>query len=224
MSGGSSPPFGALPGSSEFFFASSAKFAARLQLLFNVLGLLARRVYTRLVNLAVRSRRWRLNQDVAHGHRLGNAIRILVLVVILLQLSLRHRNLVGQLRGLDHDVLCFDLFRNRVRVLLLVLLVESLQFGIGRLDLLLDVIEGQHRVLEFDLGVLLPHFFGNVLVADGDGSGDKGEQFPLGDLGLHLLLELRHAQVELALDKRLVGLFADKVAPGKQRLSHLALM
>ena len=44
---------------------------------------------------------------------------------------------------------------NRVHVLLLVLVVERLQLGIGRIDLLLDVVEREHSVFELDLGVLL---------------------------------------------------------------------
>ena len=59
-----------------------------LQLLLNVVRLGPRCVHALLVDLAVSIRRRCLDQDVAHGHRLRNAVLILVLVVVLLQLGL----------------------------------------------------------------------------------------------------------------------------------------
>src|ERR1019366_6751776 len=71
---------------------------------------------------------------------------------------------------------------------------------------------------------LLLHFLGDVFVADGDRAVDKGQQFPLCNLRLHLLLELLHAHTELVLNEIFVGLLTDEVSSGKYHLSHLPLM
>ena len=90
--GGSRPPFCALPGSSEYFFASSSKSRAGLQLLLDILGLRLRSLHAFGIDLAVGAGRRSLDQNVTDGNRLGNAELVLMLVVVRLQVGLRHRN------------------------------------------------------------------------------------------------------------------------------------
>src|ERR1035437_2487827 len=195
-----------------------------LQLLLNVVRLRPRRIHALLIDLAVSIGRRGLDQDVADRHRLRKAVLVLGLAVVLLQLGLADRNLVRQSGGIDRDVAHLPLLRNGIRVLLLVLLVKCLQFGVGRLDLLLDVVQRQHGVLELHLHTLLLHLLGDIFVADGDCAADKSQEFPLCNLRFHLLLELLHAHTELVLNEIFVGPLTNEVFPRKYRLPHLPLV
>src|ERR1019366_9474015 len=197
---------------------------AALQLLRNVVRLGPCCIHALLINFAVSIRRRCLDQDVPHGHCLGNTILILVLAVVLLQLGLADRNLVRQFGGVDQDVARLALLGHGIRALLLVLPVESLQFGIGRLDLFRHVVQRQHGVLELHLHALLLHLFGNIFVADGDCAVYQRQQFSLCDLSLHLQLELLHPHIELVLNEILISLLTDKGPSGKYHLPHLPLV
>ena len=73
----------------------------------------------------------------------------------------------ASLARVDQDVARLALLRDGINVLLLVLVVERFQFGIGGIDLLLDVVKRQDGVVELDLGALLFDLLFNFLVADG---------------------------------------------------------
>ena len=78
-----------------------------------------------------------------------------MLVVVRLQVGLRDRNVGCNLGRVDHDVTRLTLLGNGVHVLLLVLVVKRLEFDVGDLHLLLDVVEREDGVVELDLGVRL---------------------------------------------------------------------
>ena len=87
---------------------------ARLQLLLDILGLCLRSFHTLGIDLAVRSGRRRLNQDVADGNGLRNAEFVLMLVVIRLEIGLRDRDRSGQLGRINNDVTRLALLGNGV--------------------------------------------------------------------------------------------------------------
>ena len=60
----------------------------------------------------------------------------------------------GRLVVGEGDVLNLARFRNGVRVLGGVLLEEVLELGVAGIDLLLQVVRVEHRVVELDLGRL----------------------------------------------------------------------
>ncbi len=143
--------------------------AARIDLLQDRLGLRLGVGNRFFVHLAVHRFR-RLDQDVPRHHLVGHAVFFAVLVVVVLQLFRRDLRLLLQPGGVDDDVARAALLRNSVGVGLLALFVIGLQVGFGRLDLLGDVLQRQHGVVELDLGVLTLVLLGYVLVGDGDAS------------------------------------------------------
>ena len=147
----SSPPLSLLPGSSEYFLASSAKFPPALQLLQNAFGLgLGRRV-----GLGVGARR-HADENVPRArlfrHRILRLVRVVVLLNLLLR-GLRHsaRHIVGR-KGEVGD---FALFRNRARVARRVFLEEASRSLSDGLICLAQIVARDHRVIELDLDVLL---------------------------------------------------------------------
>ena len=82
--GGSNPPSLALPGSSEYFFASSSKLAPAFSCLEMSSALACGRFYGLLIHFAVGIGSRSLDQDMANRNRLGNAVVVLVLAVVLL--------------------------------------------------------------------------------------------------------------------------------------------
>ena len=118
-----------------------------------------------------------------------------MLAVVSLQVGLRDRNRSGQLGRIHQDVTRLPLLRNGVHILLLVLVVERLEFDVGDLDLLLHVVERQDGVIELDLGILLLDLLLDFLVADRSSRTDRREQLLLGELVLQFLFELRNAQI-----------------------------
>src|SRR3954451_23836502 len=108
-----------------------------------------------LVNLAVRSRKRCLDQDMADLYLLGHAVLITMLIVVGSQVVLCHLKASFQLVGIDQCILYLALLGNGVGVRGLVALVISLQLRVGWMQVLLDLILLQHSVLKLDLRVLL---------------------------------------------------------------------
>ncbi len=88
------------------------------------------------------------------------------------------------LRRIQHDVLNFALFRNRIVVGRLVALVEGLQLGFVGLDLFQQIVFPENGVVELDLGVLLLKFLANFGVRDQGAAGDQVAQLVQQDVVL----------------------------------------
>src|SRR5580698_3768867 len=200
------------------------KVCATLQLFRDVVSFSAGGIDGFLVYLAIGVRGRRLDQDVADSDGFRQAIVVLVLAVVFLQLIRSNVDRFSELLSIDQDVLGVDFLGNRVHVHLLVLVVIRFELGIRRIDLLLDVIQREDSVVELDLRVLGFKLRGNFLVADRDRSANGGNQLLLCNLSLNFLLEVLHADVELALDELLIRLLADEVAVGEQQLAELTLV
>ena len=153
---------------------------------------------------------------MTHGHRFGNPELILMSVVVALQIFRRDFGRVRQLRLIDRDVKRFAPFRDAVGVLLLGLLIERPQFGIGRLYLVGQVLLRDDGVIELYLGVGLAELLDQLIRRDACASLDNIAQLVHRELPLQLVFKLRNTQVEVGLDKRLVLIVANEFTAGKK--------
>ncbi len=111
-------------------------------------------------------------------------------------------------------------FGNCRRIARRILLEERFQVGIGRIDLLAQIVGRDHRVVELDLDVVLAIEVAHFLVADGHAGGDQRLQAPHGDVVLHAVFKVRDRNVEAALNQRGILVLPDELAVGKQHLAR----
>src|SRR5205085_7978550 len=78
------------------------------------------------IHFSIGGREWRLDQNVADVHLLGNTELVAMLIVVSLQVVRSDLSLSLYLGGFEHHVPELALLRNRVVVIRLVALVESL--------------------------------------------------------------------------------------------------
>ena len=205
----------ALPGSSEYFFARSAKLPPAFSCLRTSSAFLRASSTPFGVDFPVGTRQRSLDQNVAYVDLLGQAILVTMLIVVGLQVFARHVDAGFDLRGIQHDILDLAFLRNRVVVGRLVALVEGLQLSVGRLDLFHQVIFAEDGVLELDLGVLLLKLPAHITIGDQRAAGDQVTKLVQQNLVLQTLLELGHAQVSV-LQKVLVLLLPHEFAARKE--------
>ena len=195
----------------------------RFQLLLDVVRFRARCIDSFLVDLSVRVRRRRLDQDVSNRHRLRNAVVVLMLAC---NTAAIRQGLPGCCASSCVSIRMYSalILRDRIHVLLFVLVEEGLQFGVGRLDLFLDVVQRKYGILELYFCILLFKLLVMSLSLTVTPSANGGQQLSLSNFGFHFLLELLHAHAELALNEILVPVLSDEVAAGKQNLPELPLV
>ena len=128
--------------------------SAILNLFQDVFSLGFRNIRCLLIDFAIGSGSRRLDKDVANMHAFRHFVLLCVLVVVLLYLVVGDVH-SGDIGAVNHHIARFALFRNGIDVLLLVLVVESLQFGVGDLHLFGNISLREHRVGELYLLVLL---------------------------------------------------------------------
>ena len=170
------------------------------------------------VRLRVRTRSY-LDQDVPRARLLRHRILRLMRGVILLDLLLRGlRNSSGHIAACKREVGDRALFRHSRRIACRVLLEERFQIGIRRIDLLAQIVRGNHRIVELDLDVVLavgvPHF----LIADRHPGGNQRFQPPDCDVLLHAVFKVGNCNVEPALNECGIFVLADELAARKQHL------
>ncbi len=109
------------------------------------------------IGLCVGARR-HLDQDMPHLHFFRNLIILLMGLVVLLYLLAAHRAAASHryIRLVQGYVSQLARLRDRIFVPRRVLLKERLQLSVRGIDLLAQILEVDHRVIELDLSPLLP--------------------------------------------------------------------
>ena len=113
-------------------------------------------------------------------------------------------------------------FRHGRGVARAVLLEEGLQVAVAGIDLLAQVVDRDHRIVELDLDVLLAIALANFLIANRDRSGNQRLQAPDQDVLLQAIFKFLHRHVEPIGDQPGILVVADELALGKESLANLA--
>ena len=159
------------------FLGEFLEIGSALHLLEQILSAALRFGDALIVNLAVRTRKRRLDQDVADLDLLGYAVLIPMLIVVDSQIIGCDLNAGFGFSSLDKCVFDLALLGNRVGVALLMAIVIGRQFHVGGMQPLFDVFLLQDGVVELDLGVLLDELVVNLCFTNACAAGNQGLQF-----------------------------------------------
>src|SRR5579872_3261772 len=96
-----------------------------------------------------------------------------MLIVIGLHFLIADLHVALDLRGIHQNILNLAFLRNRVGVRGLVLIVIGLQFGVGRMNALENVILVQNCVVELNLGVFFLELLPHLSIADNRATGNQ---------------------------------------------------
>src|SRR5262245_15773574 len=133
-----------------------------------------------------------------------------MLVVVGLQIFMRYLGLREKFAFVEEGILNFALLGNGILVARLIARVEGLQFFVGGMQTLANVILREEGVLELYLRVALLEFLTDIAVGNRSAARNQGREFALENFVLDVLLKASHRQIVLG-QKILVGLLADEL-------------
>src|SRR5262249_39538863 len=161
----------------------------------------------------------RFDQNVANVSTLRKTVLIFVLRVVLPHLGIGSRR-DTELCRINNHVTRLAFLGIGIRVLRLVGIVVGLELGLGRLDVLEQLLGGENGVIELHLLMLLLEFLLNLRFRYVDSTLDESGQLAFSKVLLYKLFKLIDSHAEIVLDEPFIGVLPDKISIGKEGGSH----